>query len=209
MSFRSWLDRKLRDLRVLLINNGILASSSSASSDISENKAVKDARDRLSTAQNGHNENKRQKTSHEEDFNRDYGRDDVFRSLKGTCLSLHAGEYEYELCWMDRVTQKSKKGGSQNGMGTFTRFDALVVDEAVGPDGKGLGSGERVAMKYENGQHCWNGPSRMTTVVLGCAEKEEIWKVAEEEKCVYRMEVGTPAVCDAAAGSAGGQRDEL
>jgi len=111
---------------------------------------------------------------------------------------------------MDRVTQKSKKGGSQNGMGTFTRFDTLVVDEPVGPDGKGLGSGERVAMRYENGQHCWNGPSRMTTVVLGCAEKEEIWKVAEEEKCVYRMEVGTPAVCEVAgAGSTGVERDEL
>ena len=33
-------------------------------------------------------------------------------------------------------------------------------------------------------------------MVLACAEKDEIWKVAEEEKCVYRMEVGTPAVCE-------------
>jgi protein kinase C substrate 80K-H len=31
--------------------------------------------------------------------------------------------------------------------------------------------------------------------VLACAEKDEIWKIVEEEKCVYRMEVGTPAVC--------------
>lgn len=30
---------------------------------------------------------------------------------------------------------------------------------------------------------------------MACAEKDEIWKIVEEEKCVYRMEVGTPAVC--------------
>ena len=33
-------------------------------------------------------------------------------------------------------------------------------------------------------------------IVLGCSENDEIWKVTEEEKCVYRMEVGTPAVCE-------------
>jgi protein kinase C substrate 80K-H len=32
-------------------------------------------------------------------------------------------------------------------------------------------------------------------VILACAENDEIWKIVEEEKCVYRMEVGTPAVC--------------
>jgi len=83
-------------------------------------------------------------------------------------------------------------------MGTFVRLDKVVVDEDVSADGKGLGSGERIAMRHENGQHCWNGPHRSTTVVLACAEKDEIWKIVEEEKCVYRMEVGSPAVCEAA-----------
>ena len=31
--------------------------------------------------------------------------------------------------------------------------------------------------------------------MLACAEKDEVWKVVEEEKCVYRLEAGTPAVC--------------
>ena len=53
----------------------------------------------------------------------------------------------------------------------------------------------RLVQRYENGQACWNGPKRSTTVVLACAEKEEIWRVVEVEKCVYRMEVGTAAVC--------------
>jgi len=41
-------------------------------------------------------------------------------------------------------------------------------------------------------------------VVLACAEKEEVWKVTEEEKCVYRMEVGTPAVCGVEGGVGAG-----
>ncbi len=125
--------------------------------------------------------------------------DEVFRVLKGQCVSKDSGEYTYELCWLDRTKQKSKKGGSETAMGTFVRIDSIFVDEDVPPDGKGLGSGERVTLRYENGQHCWNGPNRSTLVVLACAEKDEIWKIVEEEKCVYRMEVGTPAVCDAAA----------
>jgi len=68
-----------------------------------------------------------------------------------------------------------------------------------------------VLLFYENGQHCWNGPHRSTQIILACAEKDEIWKVAEQEKCVYRMEVGTPAVCESAAasGKAAPAKDEL
>ena len=79
----------------------------------------------------------------------------------------------------------------------------------LGADGKGLGSGERIALKYENGQHCWNGPHRSTIVVVACAEKDEIWKVAEMEKCVYRMEVGSPAACEPNRGPDPKNKEEL
>lgn len=117
---------------------------------------------------------------------------------------------------MDQVTQKQKRGGSQNNMGRFSRFDRVHVDEDVHADGKGLGSGERLAMRYEGGAGCWQGPQRRTTVVMACAENEEIWRVVEEEKCIYRMEVGTPAVCETpqevteeAKGMGRGSKDEL
>lgn len=97
---------------------------------------------------------------------------------------------------MDSVTQKPKKGGMHNNMGRFGRFASVHVDEDTSADGKGLGSGERLTQKYEGGAGCWQGPARQTTVVMGCAEVEEIWRVVEEEKCIYRMEVGTPAVCE-------------
>lgn len=128
-------------------------------------------------------------------------------------MSTDAGEYTYELCFLDRTTQKPKRGGGGTSLGNFVRFEKIEVDDDLPPDGKGLGKGERVVMKYENGQHCWNGPNRRTDVVLACAEQNEIWKVGEEEKCVYRFEVGTPAVCEEEAqgvgGKEGGVRDEL
>lgn len=148
----------------------------------------------------------------QEDLEKDYGQDDIFRALKGQCVSRESGEYVYELCWLDRTKQKSKKSGSETSMGNFVRIDSVTVDEDISPDGKGLGSGVRVALRYENGQHCWNGPNRSTLVVLGCAEKDELWKVAEDAKCVYRMEVGTPAVCGIEVhgqAKAGTAKDEL
>ncbi|KAF1933012.1 uncharacterized protein M421DRAFT_416614 [Didymella exigua CBS 183.55] len=191
-SVRSWVDQKLRDLRITLIENGILASPHT---DGAESKAVTDAKSQLDSATRELNNDKSELTKHEEDLTKDYGPDSIFRALNGRCVSQDSGEYTYEHCFLSKTTQKSKKGGAHTGMGNFARIEIVSVDETVPADGKGLGSGERIALKYENGQHCWNGPNRSTMVILACAENDEIWKIVEEEKCVYRMEVGSPAVC--------------
>lgn len=95
-------------------------------------------------------------------------------------------------------------------MGTYTHLETIFVDEDAPANGKGLGTGDRLAMMFENGQHCWNGPARQTTVIMACAEKDEIWKVVEAEKCMYKMEVGTPAVCTDNIGKAAQkEKDEL
>ncbi|KAI9681804.1 MAG: hypothetical protein M1829_000549 [Trizodia sp. TS-e1964] len=208
-SARVWLDQKLRDFRSMLVENGILADNHHNSGF--ESKALMQARDALKSEEDTLQNTKTQLTQHKEDLEKDYGPDDVFRTLKGRCLSKDSGEYTYELCWLDRTTQKSKQGGGDTSLGTFVRFERVMVDEDAPVDGKGLGSGERIALLYENGQHCWNGPSRSIKVILACSEKDEIWKVAEEEKCVYRMEAGSPAACEP-AGAAGGKetpKDEL
>lgn len=195
-TLRAWLSSQITTLRDLLTANGILASRTSTSgNDRPESKAVRDAEARLTAARSTLDSAKQRRTDAENSLAADHGADDVFRTLKGACVSLDIGEYTYELCWLDRVTQKSKKGGAQQQMGRFESFDTEVVDEDMPTDGRGLGAGRRVVMRYTAGSHCWNGPARSTSVVLGCAETEEIWRVAEEEKCVYRMEVGTPAVC--------------
>ncbi|KAF2644784.1 hypothetical protein P280DRAFT_466056 [Massarina eburnea CBS 473.64] len=189
---KNWLDGKLRALRVVLIENGILVDSNS---DTPETKVVSDARSQLDTARSELDNSRNELKNHEEDATKEYGPDNVFRALKGVCVEQDSGEYTYEHCFLDKTTQKSKKGGGHTGMGNFVRIEKVTVDDDLPADGKGLGSGERYALKYENGQHCWNGPNRSTQVILACAEKDEIWKIVEEEKCVYRMEMGTPAVC--------------
>ncbi|KAF2019703.1 glucosidase 2 subunit beta precursor [Aaosphaeria arxii CBS 175.79] len=203
---RNWVDAKLRDLRIILIENGILADPHT---DSAESKAVTDARSQLTSAQAELSSDKTELTNHEEDLAKEYGPDDVFRALKGQCIEKDSGEYTYEFCFLERTTQKPKRGGGNTGMGNFVRIEKIVVDEDLPADGKGLGSGERYALQYENGQHCWNGPNRSTQVVLACAEKDEIWKIIEQEKCVYRMEVGTPAVCEPKKAAQGKGHDEL
>jgi protein kinase C substrate 80K-H len=205
-SLQNWVHDKIRDLRIVLIENGILADNAKSGS---ESAAVTSARAAYQAA-NGEVDSKKAEIDNlEQDLERDYGPDGIFRALKGTCVSQDSGEYTYELCWMDRASQKSKKGGGNTGMGNFVRFETVEVDEDVGADGKGLGRGPRIALKFENGQHCWNGPNRATTVIIACADKDEIWKVVEMEKCIYRMDVGTPAACEAAPGARGGAKDEL
>ncbi|KAF2425274.1 putative glucosidase 2 subunit beta [Tothia fuscella] len=208
-SLRDWVDAKLRDLRIILIENGILPDPATAGGE--ESKAVVDARSALDAARNTLSSRNSDITNHEADLTKDYGPDGIFRALKDQCISADSGEYEYELCWMGNTAQKSKKGHGNTSLGTFTRFDTMVVDEDVPADGRGLGSGERIVMHYENGQHCWNGPARSSVIVMACAEKDEIWKVVEAEKCTYRYEVGTAAVCtdNGKNGAAAQKKDEL
>jgi len=207
-SLRQWISDKFTDFRGLLIENGILPAQDS---DVGESKVVQDARAHLSAVQSEQNSHSNDLASHESDLTKDYGQDDVFRALKGQCVSVESGEYTYEHCFMDRTTQKPQKGGMDTGMGTFDRIEMVTVDEDEPADGKGLGSGERIALKYENGAHCWNGPARSTTVILACAAQNEIWKVVEAEKCVYRMEAGSPAACveEAPANEGARGKDEL
>jgi protein kinase C substrate 80K-H len=209
-SMRIWIREKLSELRKYLVENGVLAATEET--EETESKAVQDARSRLDSARSERDTRKSELDSSEEDLGKNYGPDEVFRSLKGQCVEVESGEYKYEFCFMGQTTQKPQKGGMDTNMGNFDRIETVVVDEELPADGKGLGSGERLVIKFENGAHCWNGPARSTMVILACAEKNEIWKVVEAEKCVYRMEAGSPAACteDAGSGKAeNGGKDEL
>lgn len=173
-----------------------------------ESRLVKAAREAHEAASRVVQEKRTTLNQERADLRKDYGVDDIFRILNGKCTSVEAGEYEYELCWMTQTTQKSKKGGSRTNMGNFEKISFRESDEDERHDGKGLGRGKRMVLEYTNGQHCWNGPNRRTDVWLACAETEELWRVSEQEKCVYKMEVGTPAACEASS-QPGYVKDEL
>ncbi|RFU78170.1 kinase c substrate 80k-h [Trichoderma arundinaceum] len=190
---RSVVHDKIKLIRNWLIDNGMIAD---AAKDGSESSAVRAAREAAEAAERDLTNKNRDLEQERSDLQKDYGPSDIFRSIKGKCAEIDAGEYTYELCWLERTLQKSKKGHASTNMGNFDRIDVEIADEEDRVDGKSLGSGPRMVMRYENGQACWNGPQRRTHVWLGCAEKEEIWRVTEAEKCVYKMEVGTPAACE-------------
>ncbi len=190
---REYIHGKLALVRVWLIQNGILADNPVGGGESRLVAAAREAyqavADELSTKESALNEQKA-------DLEKSYGADDIFRAFMGKCVSTDSGEYEYELCWLDKTTQKSKKGHGNTNMGNFARIDTEIADEEERTDGKTLGKGPRIVLRYENGQGCWNGPQRRTDVWLACAENDEVWKVSESEKCVYKMEVGTPTACE-------------
>jgi protein kinase C substrate 80K-H len=193
-------------LRIWLIENGVIADNPAGKG---ETRLVVAAREAYESANNAILDKDRKLTEDKTDLEKDYGPDDIFRILKDKCVSTDAGEYTYELCWMGKTAQKSKKGGGFTNMGNFDRIDFQESDEEDRHDGKGLGRGKRMVLRYEHGQSCWNGPNRKTDVWLACAETEELWRVSEQEKCVYKMEVGTPAACEEAVEPGTRSRDEL
>lgn len=212
-SLRTYLDSKLTLLRTLLVEAGILAHLSTSSSP-TDSPALTLARSQRDAAQSKASSISTNLDTARADLTHPYGPADIFRALKDKCITRDSGEYTYELCFLGATKQKPKKGGSDTNMGNFVGFETEVVDADVDVEGKGLGVGERTVLRYEGGQTCWNGPARSTVVVLACAAEEEIWKVAESEKCVYRMEVGTAAVCEEDGGrgkkkGTKGGKDEL
>lgn len=190
---RSYVHDKMNLARIWLIENGVLADNPKSGSD---SKLVTAAREAYQSAANSVTSKQSQLEEQQRDLEKDYGADDIFRTMQGKCVSTDSGEYEYELCWLDKTTQKSKKGHGNTNMGNFVRIDTELSDEEDRADGKGLGKGRRMVLRYENGQGCWNGPNRRTDVWLACAESDAVWRVSESEKCVYKMEVGTPAACE-------------
>ncbi|KAI9887970.1 MAG: hypothetical protein M1823_000227 [Watsoniomyces obsoletus] len=201
----TWIDTQLKSLKQYLIENGLLADNPSDSSTTSsDSPALSSARNTLNKAEEELTSQKAHLQPLQADLRERYfGPDEIFRPLKDKCFSMDQGEYEYEVCLMGSVTQKPKKGGGNVHLGKFEKFDSVYVDEdeedeGEGDDGSGdkEGKKKRLTMKYENGQQCWNGPIRQTTVVLYCHEKDGVVKkVVEEEKCVYRIDMGSAAAC--------------
>ncbi|KAK2594281.1 hypothetical protein QQS21_007987 [Conoideocrella luteorostrata] len=202
----SLIHDKLASAKLWMIQNGILADRTAAGS---ESQVVKAAREAVEAAERELGDKTRDRDNETEDLKKDYGPSDIFRAIKGKCASIDAGEYEYELCYLDKTMQKSKKGHGNTNMGNFVRIERQMADDEERLDGKSLGKGERIVLKYEDGQQCWNGPRRSTDVWLGCADKEEVWRVSEAEKCVYKMEVGTPAACEDPGSANEAKKDEL
>jgi len=196
-SLANFIENTFTSFKKFLISKGILPKSDQDSTP-SESKAVVEARNALNSAKSSLTSTRNSLNDHKSDLEKDYGPGSIFRPLKGVCISKDSGEYTYDHCFLERTKQNPKKGGASIGMGNFVRFGTVTVDE-IDSSGQ-IVPVQKTSLEYANGQTCWNGPARSTTVVLECGEENEILKVTEDEKCVYSMIVKTPAVCDAGDG---------
>ncbi|KKY16871.1 putative glucosidase 2 subunit beta precursor [Phaeomoniella chlamydospora] len=214
-SVRVFLAEKIAVVKEILITNGILAPPTpSDTASIPESPALSGARSSLSAARSALSSCQNSLSNTRSDLDKPFGPDDVFRSLKDTCVEVDSGEYVYKHCYFSKITQRPKKGGGETNMGKFeelTTIPASDVDAALDPEdlssgpntspmaaaqqGGHFGPNERIVLSYANGQGCWNGPARSAKVILGCSEKEVLWRIRESEKCVYEVWAGSSAVC--------------
>ncbi|CAG5121389.1 unnamed protein product [Candidula unifasciata] len=112
----------------------------------------------------------------------DLGPQEEFSALKGQCFEYTEREYTYILCPFDKTSQKPKGGGIETSLGVWGHW--------YGPE-----EDKYDAMKYENGQGCWNGPSRSCHVNLHCGAENALTGASEPSRCEYQFEFTTPARC--------------
>lgn len=145
--------------------------------------AASEARSQLTDAERHVREIESNIKNIRENLEKDYGSQQEFATLEGQCFEYEDKEYTYRLCMFQKVTQKSKNGGAEVGLGNWGEW-VENEDNKYG------------AMKYTNGMGCWNGPNRMTTVNIQCGLETKILSVTEPFRCEYKMELITPAACD-------------
>ncbi|GFR12149.1 glucosidase 2 subunit beta [Trichonephila clavata] len=112
----------------------------------------------------------------------DFGSREQFAVLKGQCFDYEDREYTYRFCPFDKASQIAKSGGSDVNLGRWGSW--------AGPE-----DNKYSKMRYDNGQLCWNGPSRSTTVLLQCGIENKLLSSIEPNRCEYLFEFSTPAAC--------------
>ena len=111
-----------------------------------------------------------------------FGEDGEYASLHEKCFEMSDREYVYKLCLFHKVTQKGKSGGRETNLGTWGFWTGTSEDSFS-------------VMKYDNGEKCWNGPSRSATITFKCGLEDQLVSASEPNRCEYAMEFTTPAAC--------------
>nr|KAJ3419305.1 hypothetical protein HK105_007112 [Polyrhizophydium stewartii] len=119
---------------------------------------------------------------------KDMGPAREWETLFKKCFQFQDPEYKYEMCLFDSIKQTPKSGFGDVSLGSFSRWGNRA--------GSNLAADTKYAsMMFENGQGCWNGPARSVEVVFQCGLDTKILTVSEPNKCEYRIEAMSPAVC--------------
>lgn len=106
-----------------------------------------------------------------EDLGKDYGKDDILRSVQSQWIKKRLGGYSYNIGFLDSIYQDSILIG---------RYSRIEGNKLI----------------YDQGAKCWNGPRRSGIVEMICGPKNDLISIGEPEKCEYHLELMTPIVCN-------------
>lgn len=116
----------------------------------------------------------------EDELNKDFGPDDILRSMS-ECIESKIGTYKYKLCLTSILEQINNDGrGTRIG-----NFKEIKYNDETG----------NYQIVFKGGERCWNGPVREAIVDVECGIKQDIVVVTEPEKCTYQMKFVSPIGC--------------
>ena len=110
------MKEKVAYIRSVLADQGFLPKPASSDGP-TVSRALQKARDAHSKAVAESNRLRSDVDQITKKVSADYGPEDVFLAIKGDCISLNTGEYTYEMCIMEKVTQKSNKDNTNTNLG--------------------------------------------------------------------------------------------
>lgn len=93
-----------------------------------------------------------------------------------TCHSLKVDKYQYDVCFLSKVTQLDN--GRNHDLGKFSQF-----------------SENEEYMDYTNGASCPNGVRRRTRVLLKCSNQTQLAGFEETSMCEYQTTFENPLSC--------------
>ena len=111
----------------------------------------------------------------------------AFEALDGECFELDKGHYLYKLCPFHKMEQVQHGRGTN--MGSWKSFGEQTYSSWGAKH-------DFSKMLYRDGERCWSGPSRETTVSLVCGPTTQLLNVDEPSMCVYSAVLQTPAICE-------------
>ena len=124
----------------------------------------------------------------------DYGVDGQWRALRDQCFERQHHSYTYEVCLFKSASQR-EGAGSRTNLGSFSGWEEMPADDPVFEGVSANTTPLRRAMKFTNGQHCWNAGNRELLVRVLCGGTTEVLSIDEPSTCHYEMKLQSPAAC--------------
>jgi len=120
----------------------------------------------------------------------DGGPDSVyFAAAEAGCLKLSDGDFEFEVCLFDRVTQRDLKSGKKFTLGKDSAWATTLWEN-------GQHRTDYTKLVMSHGDYC--APARKgreAEISFECAVKPALLSVQEGQVCIYAIRMQTPAAC--------------